>query len=76
MQLVRDQHIEVKPAQESPSQSNPTPTIFSRAQRAHFRFSWAERLRRNARAPAQGSVSIKLFGVPDLFAGFLGLRAG
>jgi hypothetical protein len=75
MQLVRDQQIEVRQAQGPPSQSSPGPTIFSRAQRAHFRLSWAERLRRNARAPAQGPVSIKLFGVPDQFAGFLGLRA-
>ena len=76
MQLVRDQHIEVRQAQEPPRQSNPEPTIFSRAQRAHFRLSWVERLTRNARAPAQGQVSIKLFGVPDPFADFLGLRAG
>ena len=75
MQLVRDQHIEVRQAQGPPGQSNPEPTIFSRAQRAHFRLSWAERLTRNARVPAQGQVSIKLFGVPDPFAGFLGLRA-
>lgn len=75
MQLVRDQHIEVRQAQGPPGQSN-TGTIFSRAQRAHFRLSWVERLTRNARAPAQGQVSIKLFGVPDPFADFLGLRAG
>ena len=76
MQLVRDQHIEVRQAQEPPRQSNPEPTIFSRAQRARFRLSWAQRLTRNARVPAQEPVSIKLFGVPDQFAGFLGLRAG
>ena len=76
MQLVRDQQIEVRQAQGPPSQSSPRPTIFSRAQRARFRLSWTERLRRNARAPAQGQVSIKLFGVPDPFAGFLGLLAG
>jgi hypothetical protein len=76
MQLVRDQQIEVRQAQGPPSQSSPRPTIVSRAQRAHFRLSWAERLTRNARAPAQGQVSIKLFGVPEQFAGFLGLLAG
>jgi len=75
MQLVRDQHIEVRQAQGPPGQRNSEPTIFSRAQRAHFRLSWAERLTRNARTPAQGQVSIKLFGVPNPFAGFLGLRA-
>src|SRR6266487_1880160 len=38
-------------------------------------FSWAERLMRNARAPAEGQIRIKLFGVPEHFADFLGLRA-
>jgi hypothetical protein len=76
MQLVRDQHIEVRLAEALPSQSSPpsSPAILSRAQRAHFRLSWTERLTRNARAPAEGQVSIKLFGVPDTFAEFLGLR--
>jgi hypothetical protein len=75
MQLVRAQHIEVSTASDPPSQSSPVPSILSRAQRAHFRLSWAERLTRNARAPGKGQVSIKLFGVPDTFADFLGLRA-
>ncbi len=76
MQLVRDQHIEVRLAEDQPSQGSPAPSplILSRAQRAHFRLSWAERLTRNARAPAEGQVRIKLFGVPDTFADFLGLR--
>src|SRR5579875_1527751 len=76
MQLVRDQQIEVRQAQGPPSQSSPRPTIFSRSQRARFRLCWTERSRRNARVPAPGQVSIKLFGVPDQFAGFLGLLAG
>jgi hypothetical protein len=76
MQLVRHQRIEVRQAQGSPSQSNSGPAILSRAQRARFRLSWAERLRRNASVPANGPVSLKLFGVPDQFADFLGLRAG
>ena len=76
LQLVRDQHLEVRNASDQPSQSRsvPSPAILSRAQRAHFRLSWAERLTRNARAPTEGQVNIKLFGVPDHFADFLGLR--
>jgi len=76
MQLVRDQHIEVRQTQGPPSQGRPGPAILSRAQRAHFRLSWAERLTRNASVPATGPVSLKLFGVPDQFADFPGLRAG
>ncbi len=76
MQLVRDQHLEVRQAHSPPSQSSPGSAILSRAQRAHFRLSWDERLTRNASVPANGQVRIKLFGVPDQFADFLGLRAG
>ena len=47
--------------------------ILSRAQRAHFRLSWAERLARNARVPTASQVTIKLFGVPEGFATSLGL---
>ncbi|HJT59682.1 MAG TPA: hypothetical protein VJ761_24445 [Ktedonobacteraceae bacterium] len=73
---MRDQHLEVRNASDQADQSHstPSPAILSRAQRAHVRLSWAERLTRNARASAEGHVNIKLFGVPDHFADFLGLR--
>jgi hypothetical protein len=35
-----------------------------------------QRDRRNASVLANGQVRLKLFGVPDQFADFLGLRAG
>ena len=50
-----------------------SPSPLSRAQRAHYRLSWQERLARNARAPGACQVAIKLFGVPEGFATFLGL---
>jgi hypothetical protein len=74
-QLVCDQHIEILFAKKPPSQGRAAPVVLSRAQRAHFRLSWAERLMRNACAPAEGPVRIKLFGIPEHFANFLGLRA-
>jgi hypothetical protein len=52
-----------------------TPLLLSRAQRAHYRLSWQERLVRNARDPGASPITIKLFGVPDTFAVFLGLQA-
>jgi hypothetical protein len=75
-QLVRDQQMQVSNASNQSSQSRcaPSPAILSRAQRAHVRLSWTERLRRNARLPGAGYLSIKLFGVPDHLADFLGLR--
>jgi len=75
MQLVRTQRIEVSlppPAIVSPGLAN---VILSRAQRAHSRLSWQERLARNARASPSGQVTIRLFGVPEHFAIALGLAA-
>ena len=73
--LLRQQHLEVRLLAEQPSQScsAPAPPILSRAQRSPVRLSWAQRLMCNARAPTQPQVSIRLFGMPDHFAAFLGL---
>jgi hypothetical protein len=57
----------------------PTPTvsppILTRAQRAHYRLSWEERLARNARPNTAGQCTLKLFGIPESFAAWLGLTA-
>jgi hypothetical protein len=71
-QLVRHQRIEVNLSVPAAS-AGTTEVILSRAQRAHSRLSWAERLARNARPPTAGRVTIKLFGVPEGFASLLGL---
>jgi len=73
LQLVRHQRLEVSlspPAAPSPPTAD---AILSRAQRAHARLSWAQRLARNARPATAGPVTIKLFGVPAAFATSLGL---
>jgi hypothetical protein len=72
MQL-RHQHLEILVATALSTLLVDEPLPLSRAQRAHYRFSWQERLARNARAPTAGSVTFKLFGVPEAFAAFLGL---
>ncbi len=72
LQLVRSQRLEMSLS--PPAASPPiTEVIFSRAQRAHSRLSWQERLARNARPEACGQVTIRLFGVPTAFATSLGL---
>jgi hypothetical protein len=73
MQLLRHQQIDVQllPASQ-PNEASPPP-LLSRAQRAHYRLSWEERLARNACALTVGRVTITLFGVPASFATFLGL---
>jgi len=73
LQLVRDQRVEVQvePGRTPSPEGSPTP--LSRPERAHWHLSWDERLARNARPPTAGRVTISLFGVPDVFARFLGL---
>ena len=74
IQIVRHQRLDVR---QLPSATSP-PTadgILSRAQRAHSRLSWAERLARNARTETSGQVVITLFGIPADFATSLGFAA-
>jgi len=73
MQLVRYQRIEVSPPPSAAASPCKAEVILSRAQRAHSRLSWPERLARNARAPTAAQVTIKLFGIPTIFAASLGL---
>ena len=66
------QHLEVQmePALKRTASSAPT---ISRAQRAHYRLSWGERLARNARTETAERITLTLFGIPDRLATFLGL---
>src|SRR2546421_7566978 len=73
MQLVRHQRIEVSMLPAATASPCQAAVILSRAQRAHSRLSWAERLARNARVPTASQVTIKLVGVPEGFATSLGL---
>ena len=73
MGLVRTQRVEVTLPQATPLEPHSPQVILSRAQRAHYRLSWEERLARNACAPTTGQITITLFGVPTAFAAFLGL---
>ncbi len=73
MQLVRRQRVDLTLEQALTPPPAPSPPILSRAQRAHSRLSFAERLARNARAPTASRITIQLFGVPDAFSSFLGL---
>src|SRR5207245_7384236 len=63
--------IQMKPVLKRTAAASP-PTI-SRAERAHSRLSWAERLARNARTNQADRITLTLFGIPDRVATFLGL---
>ncbi len=72
MQRLRHQRVEVQvESRDAPLAVTPAP--LSRAQRAHSRLTWAERLARNARPLTAGQVTIRLFGIPEGFAISLGL---
>lgn len=71
-QLVRPQHREVSLPPLAAASPGKADMILSRAQRAHARLSWAERLARNARAPTASQVTSRLFGIPEAFATSLG----
>ncbi len=73
MHLLRRQRVDVTLEPALPSHPKASPPILSRAQRAHYRLSFAERLARNARDATAARPTITLFGVPDTFAAFLGL---
>jgi len=74
MQLVRHQRLEVGLSPPVAARPCTADGILSRAQRAHSRLSWVQRLARNARPPTAGHVTIKLFGIPASFAASLGLE--
>jgi hypothetical protein len=73
IQLVRHQCVKVEVEPLTTALPTVTPAPLSRAERAHSRLSWAERLTRNTRSRAAGRMTIQLFGVPQAFAVQLGL---
>lgn len=72
-QLLCHQRVEMR--LEPGLSASPTlpPAPLSRAQRAHYRLTFPERLARNARVSTAGQVTIRLCGVPEDFAIALGL---
>lgn len=73
MQLLAHQQVQIHLAPPSQVQPPPSASLLSRAERAHYRLAWAERLARNAHATIESRVRIKLYGVPPGFATSLGL---
>lgn len=73
MRLLRSQRVDLLGNPEPMASPSTKPSLFSRAQRAHWRLSWQERLARNARAPTAPTVTITLFGLPPAFSASLGL---
>jgi hypothetical protein len=73
IQLLRQQCVVVEVDPPTSASLAVMPVPLSRAQRAHYRLTWAERLARNARPRVAGQVTIRLCGVPEDFATSLDL---
>jgi hypothetical protein len=73
IQVLHRQQVNVVACPPPSVQPLPRPAVLSRAQRAHYRLSWEERLARNAQVPAPVLTTLTLYGIPDSFAAFLGL---
>ncbi len=73
-EVVYELFYTVLPSEAFTPAPSPPVRLLSRAERAHWRPSWADRLARNARSKAAPDIAIKLFGIPDAFATALGLR--
>src|SRR6266446_6610759 len=73
MQLLRHQRVEVRVELGLAATPTLPPAPLSRAQRAHYRLTFQERLARNARVSTAGQVTIRLCGVPEAFAASLAL---
>ncbi len=74
VKLLRHQRVDVRLAEMAPPAQSLPVRLLSRAERAHYRLSWAKRLARNARPQAAPDVAIMLFGISDAFATSLGLH--
>ncbi len=73
VKLLARQRVDIRVADTSPPAQPPPARPFSRAQRAHYRLSWAQRLARNAGSKRSPSIELHLFGIPTAFATSLGL---
>ncbi|HEU5377584.1 MAG TPA: hypothetical protein VFV38_19345 [Ktedonobacteraceae bacterium] len=68
-------HLDIHMGPALPPTPTASPPTISRAQRAHSRLSWDERLARNTHKMQAGQLMLKLFGIPEAAALWLGLAS-
>jgi len=73
IQLLRYQCVEIEVGPSARALLAVKSAPLSRAERAHYRLSWSQRLARNVRSETSGHVMIRLCGVPEALATSLGL---
>jgi hypothetical protein len=74
MKIIRSQTVTItkEPALPSDLPQDLPSSLLTRPQRAHWRFSWEQRLTRNARLASSSPVTITLHGLPAAFAQLYG----
>ena len=72
--LIRTQAVTLTITTSEVQESVPlaSDTILTRAERAHYRLSWEQRLARNARSPNAPPIEMTIHGLPASFAHFFG----
>jgi hypothetical protein len=76
IRLLRTQTVTVTVRPNTHAPFDPPPPVpLTRAQRAHWRMSWAQRIAHNATSPLEHHVQIHIFGIPTAFAVSVGLAA-
>ena len=75
MRLLRTQTVTLtlRPLQSEENQPASHHDVQTRAQRAHWRLSWKERMARNARASLASALKVTIYGLPVSFAQYLGI---
>ncbi len=73
VQLLRTQTVTIGPLAPVVHISLRDEPFTSRAERAHYRLSWQQRLARNARSPLASAPAITIYGLPSAFAQSVGL---
>jgi hypothetical protein len=68
LKLVRSETACLESSTRPSSITTPSENVLTRAQRAHWRLSWEQRLTRNARSSDAPRLSVTLHGFPDTFA--------
>ena len=68
LKLIRSETIRLRAGPTAAPVATEPPVVFTRAQRAHWRLCWAQRLARNARSPDASPLTVTLHGLPATFA--------
>ncbi|BCL83605.1 hypothetical protein ccbrp13_60700 [Ktedonobacteria bacterium brp13] len=73
MRLLRTQTVTLPFGSESPEEilETPSDSVQTRAQRAHWRLCWNERMDRNARRPQAAPLKVTIHGLPPSLAQYL-----